>query len=133
MEELSLITEVLCTFGEASGLHINLGKSSVVPIHCDEAGMEAVQSNHACQISSFPCKYLGLPVSVRRITKHDLQPILDKIGDYLPGWKASLLQKSGMVILMKAVLRAIPIYLLIALDVPTSFVKAVDKWRRGFL
>lgn len=44
-----------------------------------------------------------------------------------------LLNRSGRLILIKAVLTAIPIYLLIALDVPNWFVKAVDKWRRKFL
>lgn len=51
----------------------------------------------------------------------------------LPGWKAALLEKSGRLVLVKAVLTAIPIYVLLAIDVPKWFIKAVDKWRRQFL
>lgn len=92
-----------------------------------------VSRNLDCQIASFSCKYLGLPLSFRRLTKQDLQPILDKIGDKLPEWKVALLDKSCRLGLIKVVLTAIPIYLLIALDVPKWFIKAIDKWRRNFL
>lgn len=43
----------------------------------------------------FPLQYLGLPLSLTRLKAVDLQPILDKIADRLPGWKAALLDKSG--------------------------------------
>lgn len=132
-EDLALTKALLHKFGQASGLHTNLSKSSIVPIQCDETRVELVRQHMDCQIASFPCKYLGLPLSIRRLTKTDLQPILDKIADKLPGWKADLLDKSGRLILVKAVLTAIPIYLLFALDIPQWFIKAVDKWRRSFL
>lgn len=86
-----------------------------------------------CDIAAFPCKYLRLPLSIGRLTKGDLQPIINKIADSLPWWKVAPLAKSGGLILVKAVLTAIPIYLLIFQDVPKWFIKAVDKWRRQFL
>lgn len=86
-----------------------------------------------CEVASFPCKYLGLPLSLTRLKAVDLQPILDKLADRLPGWKVALLDKSGRLILVKAVLTAIPLYLLVALEVPRWFIKAIDKLRRSFL
>lgn len=62
----------------------------------------------------------------------DLQPILDRIVDALPAWKAGLMGTSGRLVLVRVVLTAIPIYLLLALDVPRWFIKAVDKFRRSF-
>lgn len=41
--------------------------------------------------------------------------------------------RSGRLIMVKVVLTAILIYLLIALDVPKWFIRAVDKYRRAFL
>lgn len=83
----------------------------------------------ACNLGAFPCKYLGLPLAIKRLTKSDLQPIIDRIADALSGWKVALLA----LILVKAVLMAIPIHMLIALNVPKWFIKAIDKIRRGFL
>lgn len=77
-----------------------------------------------CDLASFPCRYLGLPLSLRRLTATDLQPILDRIVDALSGWKVALMATSGKLMVVTAVLTAIPIYLLIALDVPKWFIKA---------
>ncbi|GJM92866.1 hypothetical protein PR202_ga09372 [Eleusine coracana subsp. coracana] len=51
----------------------------------------------------------------------------------LPVWKATLMKRYGRLVLVKAVLTAIPIYTLIALDVPKWFIDAVIKWQRRFL
>jgi hypothetical protein len=53
--------------------------------------------------------------------------LLDKVADYLPGWKASLLNKAGRLVLVRVVLTAAPIYLLIAMDLSKWFFKAIDK------
>jgi len=51
----------------------------------------------------------------------------------LPGWKAGLLSLAGRLVLVKAVLTAVPIHLLIALDVPGWLIRMIDKRRRAFL
>ena len=68
-------------------------------------------------------------LSIRKLTKADLQPIVDKIADMLPGWKAALMSTAGRAVLVKAVLTVIPVYLLIALDVPKWLLRAIDKMR----
>ena len=70
-----------------------------------------------------------MPLSIRKLTKADLQPIVDKIADMLPGWKAALMSTAGRAVLVKAVLTAVPVYLLIALDVPKWLLRAIDKMR----
>lgn len=62
-----------------------------------------------------------------------LLPLLDKVSDYLLGWKASLMNKPGRLVLVRVVLSAALVYHLIAMNLPKWFFKAIDKKRRGFL
>lgn len=132
-EEMSLTTRLLEVFGEASGLRTNFQKSCVVPIRCEDSDIEGIASSMDCTLAEFPCKYLRLPISDKKLRKSDLLPWIEKVGDKLPGWKASLMNMAGRAVWVRAVLSALPIHVLIALNVPKWLIKALDKIRRGFI
>jgi hypothetical protein len=53
-EKIFITMDILHIFGEASGLHNNVQKSSVFPIRCsDERNL--VQQLLPCEMSDFPC------------------------------------------------------------------------------
>ena len=132
-EDLQLTKTLLQLFGEVSGLQTNLHKSCVIPIQCDNDIAEVIDSALHCPISSFPTNYLGLPISDKKLRKRDLLVWIEKIANKLPGWKAPLLTLVGRAVLFRVILTDIPIYLLIALNVPKWFIRAIDKIRRNFL
>jgi hypothetical protein len=131
-EDISLILDILQLFGEASGLHNNVQKSSVFPIRCDDNEKVIVQQLLPCNLSDFPCQYLGLPLYLKKLTKDQLQPLVYKIADKLPGWKADLLTRPGRKVLVQFVLTPTLVYLLMALDLPAWMRKVIDKLCRGF-
>lgn len=132
-EELQLTKTILDCFGEATGLQTNFQKSCIIPIRCADNSLQVIQSTLACQTQEFPCTYLGLPISNKKLRNCDLMPWIEKIMDKLPGWKASLLNLAGRTALVHFVLSAMPIHLLLALNVPKWVIKAINKIRRGFL
>jgi len=131
--EMSLTMEILSKFGEASGLQTNLQKSCAIPIRCEQPPVDNISTFMPCTPAQFPCTYLGLPISDRKLRKTDLLPWIEKIGDRLPGWQATLMNTAGRITWVRFVLSAIPIYVLIAIKVPKWFIKAVDKLRRAYL
>jgi hypothetical protein len=77
--------------------------------------------------------YLGLPLSVDRLPKSQLLPYVDKLANRLPTWKGKLLGVQGRVILVKVVLSAMPIYVILALELPVWMINALEGICRGFL
>jgi hypothetical protein len=76
--DISITMDNLHLFGEASGLHNNENKSNVYPIQCSEEDIMVVQNLLPCEISTFPCRYLGLPLSLYKLTKDQVQRVVDK-------------------------------------------------------
>jgi hypothetical protein len=81
----------------------------------------------------FPCTYLGLPLSDKRLHKEDLQPVVDKLAAKVKGWNKGQCSMDARLLLVKHVLSAMHIYQLLVLDPPIWLTTAIDKMRRGFL
>jgi hypothetical protein len=74
----------------------------------------------------------GIAFALKKLKKEDIQPIIDKMVDMLPGWKADLINRAGRKIHVQFVLTSTIIYLAMALDLPTWAHKAIDKIRSYF-
>jgi hypothetical protein len=131
--DIDLMVGILQLFGKASGLKTSIQKSSVSPIQCSSTYMETIQKHIPCQIEGFPLKYLGLPLSLKKLTKFQLQPFIDHLADLLLGWKSELMSRVGRVVQDQFVLTAMVIYHAMALDFPTWDLKAINKICRNYL
>ncbi|KAM0831277.1 hypothetical protein ACQ4PT_065657 [Festuca glaucescens] len=132
VSDLQAVWSVLDCFGAASGLKANPAKSTAAPIGCSDDLLAVVAPSLPCPLGRLPCSYLGLPLSIRKPRKAELQALLDKLAAKLPFWKARLMTREGRLVYVQAVMTASVVYHLLALDVDPWFIKAVDKLRRGF-
>lgn len=55
---------ILQIFGEASRLRVNLSKSVTLLIRCDSGMMHHVEDLLGCPTGTYPCKYIGLPLTI---------------------------------------------------------------------
>lgn len=130
--DLHACAALLRLFGEVSGLRVNLRKSAALPIRCTTETMLVVDIL-GCPAGTYPCKYLGLPLTLRKQTAAQLKGLVDQLAKCLPKWKAANMPKSGRLLLVQSVLWAIPIHAMMALDIPMETLLEMEKICRGFL
>ena len=85
-QEMQATFSILKLFGEATGLHTNVSKSSILPIACGDVNL-SFAALAGCKMEQFPCQYLGLPLSDRRLKREAFQHLLDKFMKKLSCWK----------------------------------------------
>ena len=111
VEDLHCLLEILHLFAGASGLASNPAKCVATPISCDEETLAVVQAAFPCSVVNFPYRYLGIPLSLKRLSRADELPLFDAVAARILTWKAGLLTSARRVTLTKATLSAIPVHL----------------------
>jgi hypothetical protein len=91
-----------------------------------------VQHELPCALSEFPCKYLGLLLSIKKLKREHLQPIIGRMVDQLLGWKADLLTRARRKVHVQFVLTSMLIYLAMVVDLLQWAHKSMDKIRRSY-
>ena len=84
------------------------------------------------KIDPFPIQYLGIPLGLKRLSKAAMLPLVDRVADRLPSWKAGLLNRAGRAVLIKSTLSAIPTHTALAVCLSPWVIKCIDNVRRGF-
>lgn len=97
---------------------------------------EEIDSDHVAaalpwNMDSFPCKYLGLQLSIWQLTRSEWQPIMDRVLKFLPGWQKGMITRAGRLILVNTVVRAKTTHHLLVADVPKWALERVDKGCRA--
>lgn len=124
---------MLHIFHDLSGLKINLQKSEILITSAHEQEVQQLAQIMGCKASNFPIKYLGLPLSNKRLQKQQYMELIQKIENKLTSWKAAMLSIGGRITLVNATLTAMPMYMMQTFLLPKWVIKRIDKIRRRFL
>lgn len=124
--EAYTIQQIFNTYSMASGQCINVQKSGIL-------FSKDVNDRHKLEISRIlnmpicnsPGKYLGLPGEWQRSKTQSLCWIKDKVWQKLQSWKANLLTPAGKEVLIKAVVQAIPTYVMSVFILPKKFCDSI--------
>lgn len=103
---------VLTCFEQVSGMRINFDKSEMIPINLVDDEIHSLSDIFGCPVGSFPIRYLGILLHHDKLSREDIQPLVDKILKRIAGWKGRLLSYAARITLIKACLASIPIYIL---------------------
>ena len=132
-QELLAVRELLRVFGAASGLHTNFQKCLATPIQCSDVQVVQIVNTLSCPIAPFPFTYLGIPLSVRKVSVAALMPLVERMARKLPTWRASLLSRGERLAFVRHVLAAMPTHLLMAMALRPSNLKKINNIMHEFL
>jgi hypothetical protein len=99
-------------FEMPSGLKVNFCKSCVLGVNGSQEFLGMASDFLNCRIGRTPFKYLGLPVGAISRKLATWEPMLDSIRCRLNSWRNKFVSFGGRIILINAVLNAIPIFYL---------------------
>lgn len=123
--DLDCVLQILNLFAGASGLVTNVDKCVATPIRCSEE-MEFVQQAFPCMVVPFPCKYLGVPLSLRRLKRAEEQPLVDSVAARIPTWKAGMLTNAGRLLLSRDYQRSQSIQALLVVCPGGQWVRSIN-------
>ncbi|XP_074299049.1 uncharacterized protein LOC141630069 [Silene latifolia] len=92
------------SFSEASSLCFNRIKSDIYMNGVNQMVRDQILQLSGFQQGSFPFRYLGIPISYKRLSSADSNVLVDKIVKKIRGWGTKKLSYAGRLVLVRHVL-----------------------------
>lgn len=67
-------------FEQISGMRVNFHKSELITLDVDREETQRIAE-------TLPLKYLGVPLHYNKLSREDLQPLVDKLLHRIAGWR----------------------------------------------
>lgn len=133
MTEAEEVMRILNKYAQASCQIINLDKSTMVfSAGTSGTARTAIQNVLGIQVVPKFDKYLGMPAVVGRSKKAVFEFIKDRVWERIKQWNERDFSMASREVLIKAVLQAIPTYVMSCFLLPSSIVEDIEKLVRQF-
>jgi ribonuclease HI/exonuclease III len=133
VREALSIQSILSSFSEASGLECNKAKSLIFFFNTPPQIQRHISALLGFKRSSLPSKYLGIPLIDNALKNSSWDPLLSSFAKRLSSWTFRALNLPSRLVLLKAVLQALPVYAFSALAAPSFILTAIKRIQRNFL
>jgi hypothetical protein len=123
---------LLCAFEKLSGLKINFHKSEIFCFgQATDSETQYVQL-FGCRHGSFPFRYLGIPMHVRKLRNVEWKTVEERIEKKLSSWKGKYLSFGGRLVLINSVLTSLTMFMLSFFEVPKGVLQKIEYYRSRF-
>jgi exonuclease III len=131
--EANSLKEILQLFSDASGLECNKDKSQIFFFNTPLPIQLHISAILGFKRSSLPSKYLGIPLIDSAHKHSSWENLLSSFSKRLSSWTFRALNLPSRLVLLKAVLQALPVYAFSVLAAPRSVLNTIRSLQRNFL
>ena len=114
-------------FEFASGLNVNLSKSTISSFNCDVQRTNFVAAKWGISIQFLSIYYLGVPLRGNPPSRNFWADVIDKMHKKINNWKYSSLSKGDKITLINSTLASISNYHSSIFKAPISVYKNIEK------
>ncbi|XP_074297547.1 uncharacterized protein LOC141628284 [Silene latifolia] len=127
------ILRAFSTFSSASSLHLNRAKSEIYFNGVNSGTITDILQISGFHRGSLPFKYLGVPISSKKLTKAEGQKLTDRIVARIRGWGTQHLTYAGRLTLVNSVLNTLHSYWASIFLIPNGILNKINNLCRNFL
>ncbi|XP_048628766.1 uncharacterized protein LOC106360905 [Brassica napus] len=127
------ILSILEEFRLVSGMRINRQKSELLLDGGSESRCRDLAVEMGIAQGALPLRYLGVPLSPKKMTRSDFQPLLDKIAARFSSWTVKHLSFAGRFQLIQAVIYSTISFLASIFIIPSECVSILERMCGAFL
>lgn len=107
---IATVKLLLLCFEIMSGLKINFQKCGVVTLGLDAQESQRVADLLNCKLGGFPIKYLGLPISNKKLSILEWEPLYGKVASRVCPWRGRFMSSGARLILTNSSLSSLPLF-----------------------
>eukprot|EP00253_Pinus_taeda_P035518 PITA_35518 len=133
VQEARTFNSILDNFSKASGALINKVKSQIFFFNTPPITQRAIARIIGFFVASLPSKYLGAPLIASALKHSSWTNLLEKLEAKLFLWTHRALNMASRIVLIKAVLQSMLLYLFSLMAAPKWVLKAIKQLQRNFL
>jgi hypothetical protein len=132
IEQARNVKLLLTVFEQMSGLKINFHKSELFCYGMAKDCEPQYSQLFGCSVGTMPFKYLGIPMTHRRLRNSEWRCVVDRFESRLSNWKAKFLSSMGRLVLINFVLSSLPIFMISFFEIPAGVLQKLDAIRSRF-
>lgn len=133
VESVMIILKAFATFSCASGLEMNKEKSEIYFNGVKGEDMQKILQCSGFQRCTFPFRYLGIPITFKRIGIGDCHKLVERMVGRIRGWGAKKLSYAGRLVLVQSILSQLHTYWARIFIIPTKVLNQVNSICRNYL
>lgn len=127
IESVQRVLQILREFENRSGLAVSLQKSSFFASGLSDQEVSSIQASTGMQRGSLPMRYLGVPLTTKKLNLQNCEPLLQQIKQRFSSWSSKALSFAGRLLLIKTVITGVSTFWCSSFILPKACINRINS------